>query len=320
MMSSEDLGRISLDHLLYHSSGIGDWLQVSSRFTDETYAELDTVVWSSTVRRVAEAMIPVLLKNSPTAHVRHLILDESECPGWDLIRHSTQRFLPLLYRLPFLGSPWLSEPLMDAPEPVADRFDVIVPSTVWGGTVARLVRDFGHREWEAVIARLEARDTFGLVVNESDPSGTIPEHPRILDLSGKVDLAGAVECLKRAQGYIGIDSFLATLAAQLFEPEDLLIRTRNPYVVQNPWAHYGPHLAFPFLVPTVGHEPHETPPMPSPEGKTLVQLTAPHMTESVEFPPGWLLEFEPSVAEGLVSQGKAIPYTLDAQALLDTYE
>lgn len=73
-------------------------------------------------------------------------------------------------------------------------------------------RQFNQKDWHNVLKILEYKNITGVVVTQHDDY--IPKHDNI-KLIDNVTINEACELVKLAKGYIGIDSFAATLAAQL---------------------------------------------------------------------------------------------------------
>lgn len=86
-------------------------------------------------------------------------------------------------------------------------------------------RQFNRIDWRSTISVLEKSNCMGVVVTQDVLK--VPEHPLLKVLRNKTSIAEACEILKAACGFIGIDSFSATLAAQL-ELEIFIVKSINP--------------------------------------------------------------------------------------------
>lgn len=97
---------------------------------------------------------------------------------------------------------------------------------------------------------LDKYDLSGVVLcREKTP---VPSHLRLLDMQGRTTITEAVELLKGAAGYLGIDSWASVLAAKLFSPNRVRVKclpTSHGYS----WRHvyYAPKTEFSFLVRTL---------------------------------------------------------------------
>jgi hypothetical protein len=220
-----------------HGVGIGDFLNIDGNWSPSRKASLEVIHHAFLHSPGSQALLDIMRACPAYRHVEHR---ETAYPTEQVAGTvPTMRDHAIGHLLPFHGSAFLAGPLdCDVPTGLPDRFDFVVPSTPKNGPwCTRYVRD---QEWPAILARLEDRDTVGLVVNMVGGRATVPDHPRLIDWSGRTTLPQAIEVLKLASGYIGVDSCLAILAAQLFGPADLWVRTNNPYLFDMPWLTYPP--------------------------------------------------------------------------------
>lgn len=121
------------------------------------------------------------------------------------------------------------------------RYVVIVPSS--DNDPRMQDRNFSDQDWNAVFAFLEQRRIAGVVVNHGNPTG----RDGLIDLSNQTTLPEAVEITKGAEGYIGIDSCLSVVAAKLFRPPWIQIKSRNPHLFKWRHVYYAPKTDFSFL-------------------------------------------------------------------------
>ena len=133
------------------------------------------------------------------------------------------------------------------------RFFVTQHQTVINPMYVREERDMQRWEWHGVKRICDAWDMPAVVVNANNA-----DHPPILP--GIVNLIGTrlvetVEILKRADGYVGIDSWLSCLAAQLFPADRLVVRGPDAWVKRYKDIYYRPHTRFDFLVDSIGTPP-----------------------------------------------------------------
>lgn len=106
-------------------------------------------------------------------------------------------------------------------------------------------RDFDQYDWGAALEWLAARNLKGVVVNKGDDA--VPLHGRLIDLSNQTTITEAVEILKDGRGYIGIDSWLTVLAAKLFDPPYLAIKSNNTHCYENKHIYFAPKKVFNFI-------------------------------------------------------------------------
>ncbi len=139
------------------------------------------------------------------------------------------------------GSSFLKNTLCNLDVSLPELFFVICPY----GTGKHENRNFNPQDWSIVVDFLKKRNLTGIILNDRIQSVAI--HDNLVDLSGKTSLLEAIEILKRAAGYIGVDSSLSVLAAKLFATENIVIKTTNMHVTQWQRVYYAPQTTFNFL-------------------------------------------------------------------------
>ena len=108
-------------------------------------------------------------------------------------------------------------------------------------------RDYNQTDWQHTLELLKSKNMFGVVINNNDDDSNIPsEHP-IINLNNKTNIKEAIEIVKRADGYIGIDTALSVIATKLLPKENIIIKSLNDHCYR--WAHiyYTPHKSFEFI-------------------------------------------------------------------------
>jgi hypothetical protein len=106
-------------------------------------------------------------------------------------------------------------------------------------------RDFNGSDWVACLEILDLMGMKGVILNKGSDNPFIT--PQLVNLGNNTEITEAVEILKGASGYIGIDSSLSVLAAQLFVEPNLLIKSRNQHLYSNMDCYYAPHKSFDFV-------------------------------------------------------------------------
>jgi hypothetical protein len=288
--------------------GIGDFINAESFWSPEKKAALETVHHAWINHGSSPALIAAMQACPAFRHVRHveLLYPTQAVPG----AFPTLRDHAVSHRLKYHGSAFLASTLevevpnfIQPPTDILSDFIYIQHSTPKNGPgCQRFITDL---EWAPIIARLEDRGCYGLVVNSQGGRSTIPEHPRLIDWTGRTTFPQAIEILKRARGYIGVDSCLAILAAQLFKPADLWIRTQNPYLYETPWFTYPPLTDFSFLCPRFDR-PNYSDDRPVPKPGQLIELRCNALVGSRNF--GWQsrVEVEPGRAADMIAAGQAV--------------
>jgi hypothetical protein len=295
---------------LSHIHGTGDFFQADSYWSPARRRDLSRIYWAA---RCREALQPAIEANPEYAHVEHVQIDVADVhPRFSRVP-TTYFEAGIHHRRPFVGSSFLRHTLASIDHLhlwVPDRYYFITPSTPFNFDSVRIHRDMKVDEWGPLIAELDRRHAYGLVVNSSP--GSIPESPRLINFQGKTTISEAVEILKRADGYFGVDTCFAILAAQLFPADQLWVRTRNPWLLANRWTYYATHDSYSWLVPAFGEPAHPDPGRPALKpGMVVVQLTVPVLLLTRHFSAGDLVEVEPAKARVMIARGHAAPHEPD---------
>lgn len=112
------------------------------------------------------------------------------------------------------------------------------------------VRDFSVEEWYSVLKWLKHTGQVGVIIGP--PEMRVPFTVKwAINLVGKVSMPESVEILKRAYGYIGIDTWLSVLAAQLFPANRLMVKSNNAHLFVYKSIYYAPHENFDFVTKQV---------------------------------------------------------------------
>ena len=119
----------------------------------------------------------------------------------------------------FRGSSFLKNKLVEINQTLPKEFIVIAPNSVMRSQGSR--KDIDQLEWKNIVNYLSQTDQYAVVLGIHEDSYQIPSHPRIINLMSRTTLEESIEIIKKANGYIGIDSFLSVLASQLFDADKL---------------------------------------------------------------------------------------------------
>lgn len=106
-------------------------------------------------------------------------------------------------------------------------------------------RDYNSSDWAQTLSILKQKDTIGVILNKG--TEYIPDDLSLVNLNNKTNMKEAIEIVKRAQGYIGIDTAFSVLAAKLFDPTNIMVKCLNDHCFR--WAHvyFMPLTKFDFL-------------------------------------------------------------------------
>lgn len=257
------------------TNAIGDFLAFESHWSDEFLAGVETIHWAN---RGEATLIPVLKALPEFAHVEHRrvaaghpgFIDAGHLRAWQQARGLEQFHRQgvqewgwtRLYEVPdrkhkFRGSRLLEHSLADVSDFELPAKFVVVQVDSGDNTPSfrQSDRALGWPGIKAVARRLQAAGLTGVVLDSVRDYGPTEEQllkqDCFLDLRGKTSFGQAVELLKRAEGYWGIDSCFAVLAAQLWaqQPEKLRVVCKNRTVWDGLWrAYYAPQRQWqPFL-------------------------------------------------------------------------
>jgi ADP-heptose:LPS heptosyltransferase len=106
-------------------------------------------------------------------------------------------------------------------------------------------RDFNAEDWNQTLKFLEQKDIKGVVINSGND--IVPKNSYLIDLSNLTKIEEAVEIVKAAKGYLGIDSWLSVLAAKVFNSLSLQIKSVNSHCLNNAAFYYAPKKEFNFI-------------------------------------------------------------------------
>ncbi len=249
------------------TGGLGDVMTIESYLTDDQRRNLKGVYYATRQAAAARKMFEAIPSYRRVEHVvvwedfskffafyskaeveDRLKKSKVALPKnwWAVQDHSIAAVFPLVNSgtVTYNGSSLLTQPVADLTEKqLPADYVAVCPYTINDKRSAS--RDFDQKDWDRLIKHIESKGTTGVVVNQgTDP---VPTHPRIMDLSNRTTLAEAVEVIKQAKGYFGIDSAFSVLAAKLFDPPDIVVKTRNPFLLSYKHVYYAPKKAYGFI-------------------------------------------------------------------------
>ena len=256
---------------IFISGGIGDVFAVESFLTDEERNEISSIFYATIKKEPIQELFKSLswpkLKNHITAWDDFskfwCFYKLSECASkvskkGDLSKINQAKDLSILTifdevkkgKLKYNGSSFLNQQIAEIKKfNLPDDYIVFIPYS----TDKRLAgRDFSKKDWDECLEYLNYTKLNGVVINSGNdfvPKGFI-------NLSNETSITEAVEILKSAKGYIGIDSWLSVLAAKLFIHPYLQVKSVNEHCYYNADCYYAPQKDFSFILKGI-HVPLE---------------------------------------------------------------
>lgn len=251
---------------VFFSGGIGDVLTIESFLTDDEISRIETVFYATSKREPIEELFRSLLPKISN----HISVWDDFSKFWCF--YSLNECLPKMSKkLPhlreplsksidlsilkffeeikngqrsYVGSRFLDQHLTDITKfNLPTSYAVICPYS----TDKRIKnRDFNKCDWESCLEYLEKLRMKGVVINKGED--TIPQNASLINLANATTITEAVEILKAAKCYIGIDSWLSVLAAKLFDEPYLQVKSNNRHCYENAMLYYAPKRDFSFMV------------------------------------------------------------------------
>ncbi len=230
--------------------GLGDCICLDSMMTEREKNSLETIWWCSRTARINAD----LFRQAPRyRHVQHKFFDvqkiymnetevRAEFPLPDHVEDwSIIRIFPTWADRPYSPSTFWNQQ-----RPYLIQDSTPVDNGPSYRDLGQSYRDLDDAEWALILARLEEENLMGVVVNSADARHP-PEHPRIIDLVGKTNLGESIALLRHAMGYLGIGSWLSVLAAQIFQPSELLVKNPEGWLWLYRTVYFSPQKTMPFL-------------------------------------------------------------------------
>lgn len=249
---------------IFLSGGIGDTFAVESFLSDSTKKRMTSILYGT----LKNKMLMELFQSANTySHItNHKVIWDDFSQFWcfysydeclkatgESDRSSTRIVLDLsilpIFRkvesglLHYNKSSFLIDQLANIDKiDLPSQFIVVCP---FSNDKRMTGRDFNQRDWDNCLRSLQATNIFGVVLNQGNEA--IPESAKLINLTNKTTICEAVEILKKASGYIGIDSALSVLAAKQFKASQLMIKSINDHCYRNAKHYYAPQTNFNFM-------------------------------------------------------------------------
>lgn len=255
-------------YIMFITGGIGDVFALESFMTDEERRAVQTILYATNKREPLIKLFSSLpsfpnLKEQKSVWedfskfwcffsledcISRVTANGRKCPIY-LKTATDYSIMPKFQQfrsgqIAYTGSSFLKHKLADVGKfGLPEEYVAICPYS----TDKRLSdRDFSNSDWSECISILKMMGLKGVVINKGNDSPV--QDPSVVCLHNHTEITEAVEILKGAKGYIGIDTGLSVLAAQLFAAPRLLIKSRNSHLYDNKDCYYPSHKSYDFIV------------------------------------------------------------------------
>lgn len=253
---------------IFISGGIGDVIALEGFMTEEERNLIDTVYYATNKYQSIESFFKCLtnfpsLKNHIPVWtdfsslwcffkkedcINRLKLN---CPQ-GLIKAKDYGIMPIfkeinLGRVPFVGSSLLIHKIAEITRfQLPDQYFVVCP---YSTDKRNSARDFNNDDWGACVQILKNKGVKGVVLNQGNDA--IPYCDQIINLSNSCKLPECFEVVKNSIGYIGIDSAMSVLAAQVLNPPNIMIKSVNRHCYENSKCYYPTQNNMDYLIKSI---------------------------------------------------------------------
>jgi hypothetical protein len=252
---------------IFWSGGLGDIFALEATFTDDYRKSIGRMYWAT---RSRSQMAPLFTRFPNYPYLKeHLSLWESFDNGL-CFKTLEDAFATTLHQHLVVGpvEDWSVFKHFYYPQPftynsfikynhanissfnLPEEYIVICPYSNVNKPSIQEWKRFLEKDWEWLFKHLSKKKVYGVVLNAGDDF--VPENKWLIDLSNKTKLTAAIEIVKSASGYIGIDMAFSVLAAQLMPAEKMIVKTRNVVLWGFKHVYYAPKTEWDFIVPCLG--------------------------------------------------------------------
>jgi hypothetical protein len=251
---------------VFITGGIGDVFAVESFLTDQERDSLTTIYYATNKREPIERLFRSL-KSFPNLK-NHINVWDNFSNFWCFysledyltrsqnlnnfkknVEKSKDLSIMTIFdqiknkNLKYNGSSFLKEKLVDIDTfQLPENYIVLCPFST---DKRSKERDFNAEDWNQTLKFLEQKNIKGVVINSGND--IVPKNSYLIDLSNLTKIEEAVEIVKAAKGYLGIDSWLSVLAAKVFNSLSLQIKSVNSHCLNNAAFYYAPKKEFNFI-------------------------------------------------------------------------
>jgi len=254
----------SFGHSCFITGGIGDVLAVESFMSQQEKERLQTIFYATNKHEHIEFLFK---KNKSFKNLtNHVVVWDDFSKFWcfhSMLQYqhksssvnnkvfsfchdlSISKIFPEVKQgnLKYQGSSFIQQKLTEIDHlELPEKYITILPCST---DKRQSTRDFEENDWNNVMRYLEKNNTKGVVVNKGQD--IIPDHELLINMSNKTRLDEAIEILKNSKGFLGIDSWLSVLAAKIFNPPHIQVKSQNGNCYDNATCYYAPLTDFSFI-------------------------------------------------------------------------
>jgi hypothetical protein len=150
-------------------------------------------------------------------------------------------------KIPYNGSSFVKDTLADISKfNLPPKYFVVVPYTL-ADFRTTTNRNFDSLEWIYAQGFVREWDATMVIIN-AHTQVPIPKINGSIDLTGKTNICEAVEVVKRAVGYIGVDSALSVIATKTLNNSRLIVKNgEGGHLLKYKHVYYAPLTNFDFI-------------------------------------------------------------------------
>jgi hypothetical protein len=253
---------------IFWSGGIGDILCLEATFTDAQRKSITRMYWAT---RTKPHLAPLFTKFPSFPYLKDHVslwdtynLDKISFPSF------AHAFAETLYPHLVEGTidDWSIVKRFNKPQPftygsfvkynltnidsfnLPSKYVAICPYSDTSEVGVQQWRRFSDRDWKWLFRHLRKSNMYGVILNSG--VDVAPQNKWLIDLSNKTNLPEAIEIVKHASAYIGIDSGLSVVAAQVLPVDRIIISTKNAVLWIYKHVYYAPQTEFNFIIPYLG--------------------------------------------------------------------
>ncbi len=260
------LPKLETPHKILLTGGIGDVIALESFMSDHERKNLTQIHYATKAANSCVDAINAISKWYPKLEDQSKIFDNFNNRFCIYSKNELSKIIPsdinwesisdwsILSKFPeiesgerpFNESSFLKETLVDIKKfELPTKYLVLVPES----ENALHNRNFNAYDWAEILHFLKKTNQIGVILRTTGKS--LPTTSYLINLTGKTSLIEAIEIVKNASGYCGVDSCLSVIASKILSAENLRVKSTNPHLYRWKEIYYAPQTTFEFIQPTI---------------------------------------------------------------------